>query len=88
MAGPRRAERPRRIDTRINAILIDSRGREYRVIVGDLSESGFRLETDEPLDIGEKVWLRVDRGVAIAAEIRWALGREAGGLFLEPPRVD
>jgi hypothetical protein len=40
------------------------------------------LELDDEVLVGERVTLEVPRGVFVA-EIAWALGREAGGHFLE-----
>ena len=38
----------------------------------------------EMLKIGEFVTVRADRGTEFSAQIRWALGDEAGGVFLTP----
>jgi PilZ domain len=79
-----------RIDARHPAVLIDSDGNEMPVTVTDLSNRGFRIEAEETLfigeniKIGEHVRLRVARYGDFPAQIRWALGREAGGLFLDP----
>lgn len=73
-----------RIEGRFEAILIDEAGRDYPVVVRDLSSTGFRLECAEDLAVGERVALRVSRYADFPAEIRWSLGNEAGGIFLEP----
>jgi hypothetical protein len=77
--------RPRspRIDVRNDAVLILSDGSEVPVTVFDLSESGFRLQSDEILEVGEEVRLR-DRNGDMRAQIRWVTGFEAGGMFLSP----
>ena len=72
-----------RIEGRFDAVLIDSAGREYAVVIRDLSSTGFRLEGNENFRAGERVALRVSRYGDFPAEIRWALGHEAGGVFLE-----
>jgi hypothetical protein len=41
------------------------------------------MELSEPLRQGELVTLQ-DRGHDMAAQIKWVLGDEAGGLFLLP----
>lgn len=41
------------------------------------------MELDEQVLVGEHVSLQVGSREAVRAEIRWALGREAGGYFLE-----
>lgn len=74
-------ERPPRIDLRRPAIMVDSDGVEWNVIVLDLSSHGFRLEVPECPRIGELITLRVDRGLELSAEIRWVLGHEAGASF-------
>lgn len=81
---PGHIKRPPRVGTRHDALLIDSNGRLFKVVVTDLSSGGFRLETEEPLRIGEQINLRVPRYGDFPAQVRWALGNEAGGAFLEP----
>ncbi len=54
------------------------------MIVLDISSGGFRLEVTEAPHVGDLVRLRVERGEEFPAEIRWALGKEAGGVFLAP----
>ncbi|MEA3058652.1 MAG: hypothetical protein QOE50_64 [Sphingomonadales bacterium] len=75
------SKRAPRIDVRKAATLITSDGTEIAVTILDVSGSGFRLHVLEPLRIGEFVSLRVDDG-DVPAQIRWALGEEAGGTFL------
>ena len=79
-----------RIDARYPAVLVASDGGEIDVTVTDLSSRGFRVEAGQNLFIGENiligehVHLRVARYGDFPAQIRWALGCEAGGIFLEP----
>ena len=82
MSGGGKAERPTRIDVELPAVLTASDGHSFNVTVRDLSADGFRLELDEELVVGEQVLLQVGREPACRAEIKWALGREAGGYFL------
>jgi hypothetical protein len=77
-------KRAPRVDLRRPAVLIDSDGAEVAVTVVDISSGGFRLEVPEAPVIGETVKLRVERGREFPAQIRWALGTEAGGVFLGP----
>jgi hypothetical protein len=84
MRQPGEIKREPRVDTAFKATLLDSSGTEHAVMVLDLSKSGFRLRCAEMLRIGEKVRLRTGRYGEFPAQIRWALGEEAGGLFLEP----
>lgn len=75
-------KRAPRIDLRRPAVLVDAQGGEIDVFVTDISSGGFRLEVSETPRIGEHVILRVERGTEFPAQIRWALGKEAGGVFL------
>lgn len=77
------AKRERRIDVRKPAILVNSDGMEIMAIVLDISSHGFRVEVDDQLRVGELVSLHVDGGL-VNAEIRWVLGKEAGGSFITP----
>ena len=87
---PKIIPRTPRIDARHPAVLIASDGAEMDVTVTDLSNRGFRIEADQTLFIGENIMigehvrLRVERYGDFPAQIRWALGCEAGGIFLEP----
>lgn len=84
---PKVSLRQPRIDVDIPGTLTTHDGRALPVRVRDLSTSGFRIEHDGELLAGDRVWLAADRNGPVAAQIRWALGREAGGHFLEPPRL-
>lgn len=84
MRIPGQIKRDPRIDTHFEALLVDANGTEHPVTVMDLSKSGFRLESQETFRIGEKVRLRTPRHGDYPAQVRWSLGRETGGLFLEP----
>jgi hypothetical protein len=77
-------KRAPRIDVHRQAVLINSDGVQTKVTVLDISSSGFRLHVSEPLRIGEFVTLRVEHSEEVPAQIRWALGDEAGGVFLAP----
>lgn len=77
-------KRSPRVDVRCPAILVDSSGGERQVTILDLSNGGFRLEISESPRIGEFVTVRVERNAGFPAQIRWALGNEAGGVFLTP----
>lgn len=76
------SKRAPRVDLRRPAVLIDSDARESAVTILDISSGGFRLEVSEGPRIGEFVTLRVERGREFPAQIRWALGDQAGGVFL------
>jgi len=82
------SKRAPRVDLRRPAILVDSDGRESEVIILDVSSGGFRLEVSDGPRIAEFVTLRVEHGVEFAAQIRWALGDQAGGVFLTPVKLE
>ena len=67
-----------------DAMLVDSAGRQYAVTVLNISGSGFRAQSDETLPIGEYVALRLPSYGDFQAQIRWSVGNEAGGMFLNP----
>ena len=73
-----------RVAVEHDATLVLSDGTEHSVKVTDVSSGGFRLQSSVTLPIGEHVYLRVVRYGDFPAQIRWALGGEAGGVFLEP----
>jgi hypothetical protein len=75
-------KRAPRVDLRRPAVLIDSAGVETVVTILDVSSAGFKLEADETARIGEVVILRVDGSADLQAHIRWAVGNQAGGVFL------
>jgi hypothetical protein len=75
-------KRAPRVDMSRPAVLVDSTGAETAVTILDVSSGGFKMRTPELLRIGEIVTLRVDGSEIIEAQIRWALGDQAGGVFL------
>jgi len=88
MREPGQIKRAARVDTRIDTFLTDSDGNRIPVTVIDISRDGCRMETSAMLRISEKVQLEVPKYGTFAAQIRWALGNEAGAVFLEPVFVD
>lgn len=83
MREPGYIKRPPRIETHFPAVLIDAEGSRIPVIVTDISSRGCRLESDVGLKIGAKVELEMPKHGVFPAQIRWALGAEAGAIFLE-----
>lgn len=87
MNQPDFSDRPPRVAAMHDAILVDSDGGQLPVVITDISARGFRLRSSEMLVIGEKVLLRVEKYGDFPAQIRWAMGFNAGGAFLEPAKV-
>lgn len=77
-------KRAPRIEAQHQALVVDTEGRHYPATVLDISSGGFRLHADETFKIGEYIALRVTGYGDFSAQIRWALGNEAGGVFLDP----
>ena len=84
---PGHVPRGHRIEVAHEATLVTADGSEHSVTITDVSSGGFRLQTPETLRIGEHVFLRVPRYGDFPAQIRWALGSDAGGVFLEPVQL-
>jgi hypothetical protein len=81
-------KRAPRIDLRQPGVMIVSDGSPWDVTVLDVSSGGFRLQVPESPRIGEFVTLHVGRDQAYEAQIRWALGDQAGGVFLTSVGID
>lgn len=76
-------ERSPRINVRMEGVLTTSDDYETDVVVIDVSVDGFRIESEDELLPGERVNLRVGKSPAQNAEIKWVIGKEAGGVFLD-----
>lgn len=81
---PGYSKRAPRIELRRPAVVVNADGAENHVVVLDVSSGGFRIEITDDLRIGEFVRLRVEHSEEFQGQIRWVLGSEAGGVFLEP----
>jgi hypothetical protein len=84
MREPGFIKRAPRVDTNFEASLTDSDGGKIAVVVTDISREGCRLEADGSLKIGEHIQIEVPKYGTFPAQIRWAVGNEAGAVFLEP----
>lgn len=84
MREPGEIKRGPRVATDLKAVLIRPNGEEIPVIITDISKDGFKLSTETQLMIGERVDLCMPKTGDVPAQIRWALGSEAGGVFLAP----
>lgn len=81
---PGHISRRPRVSVAHDATLVRADGSEHSVTITDVSSGGFHLRTEDTIPIGEHVFLRVAGYGDFPAQIRWALGAEAGGVFLEP----
>lgn len=57
---------------------------EVEVRIRNLSTRGFMAECLEPVLIGSPVSLEVPGVGVVDAQVRWQLGREMGGQFVDP----
>lgn len=84
MREPGQIKRGPRVATDLKAMLLRPDGAEIPVIITDISKDGFKLSSDTQLLIGERVDLCMPKTGDVPVQIRWALGSEAGGVFLAP----
>lgn len=82
--APGLTKRAPRVSVEQPAVLLDAQGNAMDVLMLDVSVGGFRMRVPEMPRIGEHVTLRIDGYEDFPAQIRWALGDEAGGGFLSP----
>lgn len=73
-----------RVATDLQAMLLRPTGEQVRAVITDISKDGFKLAAERQLMIGERVELSVPTAGNVPAQIRWAVGGEAGGVFLAP----
>src|SRR3954447_19922271 len=57
---------------------------EIEAQIVNLSSDGFRLHSENPLEVGWEVTLEAAKHFPVKALICWACGQEAGGVFAEP----
>jgi hypothetical protein len=81
---PGQISRTPRVAVEHAATLVMADGSEHPVTITNVSSGGFRLSTADTIPIGARVFLRVERYGDFPAQIRWSLGTEAGGVFLQP----
>jgi hypothetical protein len=57
---------------------------KYEVEVRDVSQCGFMAESPERVQIGSYVSLEVPGIGIVEAQVRWQVGSQMGGMFLDP----
>lgn len=75
--------RERRVQVSLRAKVQVAPTRSAEATIVDLSANGFRLVSDELLEVGQFVRV-LSCSDALRGEIRWVAGREAGGTFAKP----
>lgn len=83
LEGSEVGSRSPRVDTEFLVSLRCAAGK-FPARITNLSATGFRLFAARPLEAGWEVTLEVPKRPPVACLIRWASGKEAGGVFLEP----
>ncbi len=84
MRQPGEIKRGPRVATDLKATLLRTDGQQIPVVITDISKDGFKLSTEAQLLIGERVDLSMPKTGDVPVQIRWAIGGEAGGVFLAP----
>lgn len=59
-------------------------GQRFKVSVLDLSETGFRIETGNHIELGSKAFLAIPELNSLPAQIAWSEGTYYGCEFLHP----
>ena len=84
-AQAREARSPR-VDAEF-VVLVRCAAGKFPARITNLSATGFRLLSARPLEAGWVVTLQLSRREPVKCMIRWAAGKEAGGVFLEGARL-
>ena len=80
---PMNEPRPPRFGINQKVVLVRRDGTEAAAIILNVSQMGFRIKVGEAPSVGEQVAIRGDAG-DFPAQIQWAEGSDAGGVFLRP----
>jgi hypothetical protein len=72
-----------RVDTELT-VRVHCQAGEIDARIVNLSSDGFRIRSENPLQVGWVVTLEAARQFPVKALICWACGQEAGGVFAEP----
>jgi hypothetical protein len=78
--------RPPRFAVHQRVVLVGPDGTERAATITNVSRLGFRLKVSATPAIGAQVIIRGEAG-DVPAQIRWAIGADAGGMFM-PPKDD
>jgi len=80
-------KRPARVRVLQPATVTRSSGEEQAVTVTDISATGFSLEGQKGLGVGEKIYLRLGKQGNVQAEVGWVAEAKAGGVLFESSLV-
>ena len=71
------------IDARVRPL--GEEGSEARIL--NLSETGFMAETNEPYEVGARVWLMMPGRERANAVVKWVAGDKMGAEFATPVAI-
>jgi hypothetical protein len=75
--------RTTRVDVAYDVFVRSAAG-EIAAKVINVSNGGFRLHLEQPLEEGSEIVIEMPFAEPVKAVIRWVAGFDAGGVFLEP----
>jgi hypothetical protein len=87
LAGCIERGRERRVTLNCEAVVVEPDGCSTDVILIDMTQHGFRLRSENELEVGAEVLLQMPQVPAVRGMIHWMSGHEAGGVFLDPIMV-
>ena len=76
--------RERRVTLNCEAVVVEPDGCSTDVILIDMTQHGFRLRSQDELEVGAEILLQMPQVPAVRGMIHWMSGHEAGGVFLDP----
>jgi hypothetical protein len=76
--------RERRVTLNCEAVVVEQDGCSTDVILVDMTQHGFRLRSQDELEVGAQILLQMPQVPAVRGMIHWMSGHEAGGVFLDP----
>ena len=76
--------RERRVTLNCEAVVVEPDGCSTDVTLIDMTQHGFRLRSDDELEVGAEILLQMPQVPAVRGLIHWISGHEAGGIFLDP----
>lgn len=80
-------QEPHSRDPRVDAefpVRVHCQAGDIDAQIVNLSSDGFRLRSENPLQVGWVVTLEAAKQFPVKALICWACGQEAGGVFADP----
>jgi hypothetical protein len=83
LVGREWTSRTTRVDVGYDVFVRYAAG-EIAAKVINVSNAGFRLRLEHPLEPGCEISVEMPYAEPVRAVIRWAAGLDAGGVFLEP----